>query len=68
MQITNIKICIQYNYIFILEGYLHYKKITSENVSFETEVKNFLFHRKVMFCSQDIQVSVFLNIPMIYQI
>ena len=29
----------------------------------EAHVKNFLFHRKVMFCSQDIKVFVLLPIP-----
>ena len=37
--------------------------ITSQNVLYEAQVKNFLFHRKVTFCSQDIQVFVFLTIP-----
>ena len=42
-----------------LKGYLHYKMITSQNVSSESQIKNFLFHRKIMFRSQDIQVFVF---------
>ena len=42
--------------------------ITSENVPSEAQAESFfLFHRKVMFRSQDIQVSVFLT-TMIYQI
>ena len=48
---------------YVLKGYLPYKTITSQNVVFEAQVKNFLFHRKVMFHSQDIQVFVFLAIP-----
>ena len=44
-------------------GYLCYKTITPQNVSFEAQVKNFLFRRKVMFHSQDVQVFVFLTIP-----
>ena len=46
----------------IHKGYLCYKMIISQNVSFQEQVKNFLFHRKVMYHSQDIQVSAFLNI------
>ena len=46
------------------KDYLHYKTITSQNVSSEAQVKNFfLLCRKVMFYSQDIQVFVFLTIP-----
>ena len=44
------------------KGYLHYKTIISQIASSEAQVKNFLFRRKVMFCSQDIQVFVFLTI------
>ena len=47
----------------LLKGYLCYKTITSQNVSYEAQVKNFLFRRKFMFCSQDIQVFVYLTIP-----
>ena len=46
----------------MLQGYLHYKMITSQNVSSVAQVKNFLFCRKVMFHPQDIQVFVFLTI------
>ena len=46
-----------------LKGYLHYKTIISQNMSSEAQAKNFLFCRKVMFHSQDIQVFVFLTIP-----
>ena len=45
------------------KGYLCYKMIPSKNVSFDAQVENFLFFRNVMFCSQDIQVFVFLTIP-----
>ena len=45
------------------KGYLCYKTITSQNVSSEAQVKYFLFRRKVMFHSQDIQVFVFLTVP-----
>ena len=44
-------------------GYLCYKMIISQNVSYQAQLKNFLFHRKVMYHSKDIQVFVFLNIP-----
>ena len=44
------------------KDYLRYKTITSKNVSSEAQVKNFLFRRKVMFCSQDIQDFVFTTI------
>ena len=44
-----------------LKCYLRYKMITSQNVSSEAQVK-ILFHKKVMFHSQDIQVFVFLII------
>ena len=37
--------------------------MTSQNVSSDAQIKNFLFHRKVMFSSQDIQVFIFLTIP-----
>ena len=43
----------------VLKGYLRYKTITLQNVLSEAQVKNFLFRRKVMFLSQDIQVFVF---------
>ena len=49
--------------ICVLKGYLHYKTATSQNVSSEAQVKSFLFRRKIMFRSQDIQVFVFLSIP-----
>ena len=45
-----------------LKGYLRCNTIISQNVPSEAQVKNFLFHRKVMFHSQDIQVFVFLAI------
>ena len=37
-----------------LKGYLRYKMITFQNVSSEAQVRIFLFHRKVMFRSQDV--------------
>ena len=41
-----------------------HKTITSQNVSSEALVNNFfLFYRKVMFRSRDIQVFVLLTIP-----
>ena len=46
-----------------LKGYVPYKMITSQNVSSVAQVKIFLFRRKVILCSQDIQVFVFLTIP-----
>ena len=53
---------------FCLTGYLRYKTITSQNVLSEPQVRNFLFHRKFMFRSQDIQVFYIVNHLMIYQI
>ena len=44
------------------KGYLHYKTITSQNVLSEAQVKTFLFCKRVMFHSQDIQDFVFLTI------
>ena len=44
-------------------GYLRYKTITSQNVPPIAQIKIFLFRTKIMFCSQDIQVFVFLTIP-----
>ena len=49
----------QSSHIF-LKGYLRFKMITSQNVSFE---EFFLFRRKVIFRSQDVQVFVLLTIP-----
>ena len=43
----------------LLKRYFYYKTIASQNVLSETQVKNFLFHIKVMIRSQDIQVFVF---------
>ena len=43
-------------------GYLRYKTVAFQIVSSEAQVKN-LFHRKVRFQSQDIQVFVFLIMP-----
>ena len=43
------------------KGYLCYKMITSQNVKHRLRI--FLFRRKVMFHSQDIQVFVLLTIP-----
>ena len=40
-----------------IKGYLRFKTITPQNVLPEAQVKNFLFCRKVMLRSQDIQVS-----------
>ena len=45
------------------KGYLRYKTITYQIVPYETQVKDFLFHRNVMFNSWDIQVFVFSTIP-----
>ena len=50
-------------YCYFLRGYLRYKTITFQNVSSNAQVRIFLFHRKVMFRSQDIKVFVFLTIP-----
>ena len=43
-----------------IKSYLRYKIITSQNLRHRLRI--FLFHRKVMFHSQDIQVFVFLTI------
>ena len=45
------------------KGYLCYKTITSQYMSLWHRLRIFLFHRKVMFRSQDIEVFVFLTIP-----
>ena len=39
----------------VVKGYLRNKMITSQNM--------LLFRRIIMFCSQDIQVFIFLTIP-----
>ena len=49
--------------ICAVKGYLCYKTITSQDVSFKARVNFFLFRRKVMFCSQDIQAFVFSTMP-----
>ena len=47
---------------FCLKAAASYKMITSQNLSFEVQVKNFCISQKsYMFCSQDIQVFVFLT-------
>ena len=46
-----------------VKGYRRYKMITFQNVPSEAQIKNFLFPRKVLFHSQDIQAFVFLTIP-----
>ena len=50
-------------YILFVKGYLRYKMMTFRNLPSEAQVKNILFHRKVMFRSQDIQVFVLLIVP-----
>ena len=50
-------------YYIIFKGYISYKTITSENVSSEAQVNNFLFRREVMYRCQDIQVLIFSTIP-----
>ena len=50
-------------FLYDFKGYLRYETRTSQNVSSEAQIKNFLFCRKIMFHSQDIQVFVFLTIP-----
>ena len=52
------------NFAYVLKSYLRYKTITPQSVLSEAQVKNFfLFRRKIMFRSQDIQVFVVLAIP-----
>ena len=41
------------------KGYLHYKTLTSQNLSSEAQVKIFLFRIKIIFHSQDIHVFAF---------
>ena len=41
------------------QGYPCYKMITSQDMPSEAQVKSFLSHRKVLLCSQDVQVFVF---------
>ena len=62
---TNNWIVVNYLILFCywFKDYLHYKTITSQIVPSETQIKNFLFRRKIMFRSQDIQVFVFLTNP-----
>ena len=47
--------------VFLLKGNLWYKTITSQNLSSEAQI--FLFCRKIMFRSRNIQSFVFLSIP-----
>ena len=53
----------QNRYYETFKGYIRYKSMTSQNMSSEAHVKIFLFRRKVIFHSQNIQVFVFLTIP-----
>ena len=46
-----------------IKGYLCYKTITSQNVPLKQRLRTFLFRRRIMFRSQDIQVFLFLTIP-----
>ena len=46
-----------------LKAYLHYKTITLQNLPSEAKVQIFLFRRKFVFRSDNIQVFVFLTIP-----
>ena len=46
----------------LIKGYLCHKTITSQNVSSEEQVKNFLYCRKVTFPSQDIKIFIFLTV------
>ena len=51
-------------YLIGVKSYLRYKTITSQNASIEGPGQEFfLFRRKVLFCSQDIQVFLLLIIP-----
>ena len=52
----------------LLKGYFHCKTVTSQNVSSEAQVKNFLFRRNVMFLSRGIQFFCIFNHPIVYQI
>ena len=48
---------------FSVKGYLSYKTITSENVSYEAHIKNFLFRRKIIFPFSRYSSFCILNIP-----
>ena len=56
------------SYIFrsFLKG-VRYKTITSQNVSFEAQIKNFYFAEKYVLFSRYLSICIF-NHPMIYQI
>ena len=57
-----------YNPIKMLDkSYLFYETIASKNVSSKAQVF-FLFCRKVMFLSEDMQLFCIFNYPVIYQI
>ena len=47
----------------ILKGYLCYKMITSQMCHLRNRFRIFLFRKKIIFRSQDIQVFVFLINP-----
>ena len=47
----------------LIKGYLCYKTITPQICCLRHSLRIFLFRRKVMFRSRDIQVFVFLAIP-----
>ena len=47
----------------LFKGHLRYKMITSQMCHLKHRLRIFLFHRKIMFLSQDIQVFIFLTIP-----
>ena len=52
-----------HNVIILIKVYLCYNTLTSQNVSSEAPIKIFLFCRKVLFISPNIQVFVFSTIP-----
>ena len=60
--ISLLVLSILFLFIHHIKGCLRYKMKTSQNVSSEAQIKNFLFRWKIMFRSQDIQVFVFLTI------
>ena len=38
----------------VVQGYLCYKTITSQNIASEAQLRISFFHRKAMFCSWDV--------------
>ena len=54
--------------LLLIKGYLHYKTITSQNESFEAQVKNFFISQKSYVPFSRYSSFCIFNHPMIYQI